>query len=119
MELEIKGKTYPLKASFRFLETIEKKSRIKKNDIDIDLGLVFCVTQMQDGDMRCLRDILLALNAGQNPILKESALEAWLEDECEDIDALVEEVLDFLSKANVCKKKLKAVLDLEAPEIAA
>lgn len=121
MELEIKGKIYPLKATFRFLEAIEKKTKIHRNDIDVDLGLIFSVSQMQEGDMRSLRDILIALNTGQSPRLQESLLESWLEEECEDPDELINEVLDFLSKANVCKKKMKNLLQTmeETPNLSA
>lgn len=108
MEITIKEKTYPLKASFAFLRKINKCYQTSKDGFDIDAGLIMTVTKMMEmGDMTALVDLIMALNTGQKPELKQSALEAYLEEDCEDIDSLIDEVVDFLSKANVCKKPMQ------------
>lgn len=108
MELVIAGKAYPLKASFSFLRKIEKAAVRNVNGESLDFGLANAIIQFQEaGDLRYLVDLLMALNTGLNPQLKKDELEKWLEEECEDPDALGDEVIDFLSKANVCKGRLK------------
>lgn len=108
MELTIKNVTYPLKASFGFLDTIEKKDRRSVSGETVDVGLASAITMMNEaGDMRCLADLLLALNTGMKPKLERAVLEEWLADECEDIEGLCAEVMDFLSRANVCRVRLK------------
>ncbi len=107
MELTIKDKTYPLKASFAFLRKIESKSVKESSGEKIDIGLANTVIQIRDaGDMRELVDLVLALNTGQSPKLEKGIVENYVE-ECEDIEGFVNEVLDFLFAANVCKLRLK------------
>lgn len=108
MEITIKNKTYPLKASFAFLKKIESMDRRTADGTEMDMGLVNAIVMARDtGDMRYLVDLIWALNAGQKPVLERSAVESYLEDECEDPEALLNEVIDFLSRANVCKLRLK------------
>lgn len=108
MEITIKNKTYPLKASFAFLKKIESMDRRTADGTEMDMGLVNAIVMAREtGDMRYLVDLIWALNAGQKPVLERSAVESYLEDECEDPEALLNEVIDFLSRANVCKLRLK------------
>lgn len=108
MEITIKNKTYHLKASFAFLKKIESMDRRTADGTEMDMGLVNAIVMARDtGDMRYLVDLIWALNAGQKPVLERSAVESYLEDECEDPEALLNEVIDFLSRANVCKLRLK------------
>ncbi|WP_283650860.1 tail assembly chaperone [Ileibacterium valens] len=109
MEITIKDKTYPLKASFAFLREMEiKNKRTVKGDETMDFGLADAIIQVREvGDLRYLVDLLAALNIGQKPRLEKSMIEAYLEDECEDIESLIDEVLNFLYKANVCRLRLK------------
>lgn len=109
MELIIRDKTYPLKANFAFLNAIEKTYTQKVDGgMLVDVGLAKAIAGMQEaGDIRCLVDILLALNSSQNPRLSKAELESWLEEDCEDVEALCAEVIGFLSRANVCRMRLK------------
>lgn len=78
----------------------------------MDMGLANAVIMVREtGDLRYLVDLICALNAGQKPVLERTAVEAYLEDDCEDPEALMDEVLDFLYKANVSRLRLKK-LDL-------
>lgn len=108
MEITINNKTYPLKASFAFLKKIETMDRRAAGDSEIDMGLANAIVMVRDtGDLRYLVDLIWALNAGQKPTLERTAVESYLEDECEDPEALLNEVISFLSKANVCRLRLK------------
>lgn len=108
MELTINGKTYPLKASFGFLRKIEKTATRDVNGESLDFGLANAIIQVRETcDLRYLVELITALNTGLTPKLEKTAVEAWLEDECEDPEALGEEIIDFLSRANVCRGRLR------------
>lgn len=112
LEYEIDGQIYAFKASFDFLHEVNKKVY---KDVDLDqkkqIGLVWNVANIIDGDIDALVDCLFALNIGQQPRITKAKLQKWLE-EYEDIDSLFNEVLDFLFNANVCKKALKELKKL-------
>ena len=77
-------------------------------DSEVDMGLANAIVMARDtGDLRYLVDLIWALNAGQKPALERTAVESYIEDDCEDPEALLNEVISFLSKANVCRLRLK------------
>lgn len=125
MEITINNKTYPLKASFAFLKKIETMDRRTAGDSEVDMGLANAIVMARDtGDLRYLVDLIWALNAGQKPALERTAVESYIEDDCEDPEALLNEVISFLSKANVCRLRLKkmgiiAVQTTETPSLSA
>ena len=56
--------------------------------------------------------MLFAANQGMNPRVTKQLLDSYIDDECEDIDALFEEVKDFLGKANATKKAVKNLQEM-------
>lgn len=116
MEIAVNGTLYPLKASIAFLNEIEK-TRIRAIDGEkIEMGLANAVISIRDmADVRVLADTLMALNIKQTPRLNKDELTQWLEEGEVDPEELGSEVVDFLSKANVCKGKLKKLGLLGAP----
>lgn len=118
MELTLNNKTYPLKASLAFLKEIEKTRVLKSGGMDMENGLVSAVLQLKEmADMRSLADLLMALNVNQTPRLSRSELEAWMEETDTDLEELGGEVIDFLSRANVCKAKLKKMQVIKEADI--
>lgn len=114
MELNINGTLYPLKASIAFLNEIEKTSIRVADGQKIEMGLASAVVGIRDmGDVRSLITTLMALNLKQNPRLNKDELTEWIEEGDADLEQLGSEVIDFLSKANVCKLKLKKLGLLE------
>lgn len=124
MEITINEKTYPLKASFAFLKKIEPSDIRESSGEKIEFGLPNALIQISEvGDVRYLVDLIVALNTGLTPRLERTVVEHYLEDECEDVEKLIDEVFDFLSRANVCKMRLKKLDVLrkqaESPELKA
>lgn len=111
MELVINDETYTFKAGFGFLHEINKTVAVDVDGVKKkkEIGLTYCVLNMLEGDVDALVECLLALNVGQKPRVQKSMLEAYIE-EVEDIDKLFDEVIDFLSKANVSKKVVATAL---------
>ena len=98
-----------------FLREIDKKvSAIVDGATGVkqDMGLRYAVAGVIDGDPKAVVDVLELANKGQTPRLTKAALDAFVEDENTDIDALFEDVKGFLSKANVTKKVTLELLEV-------
>lgn len=111
MEIEVNDETYQLVAGFGFLHEVNKRVTVDvpntKNKKEI--GLKFMVASIMDGDIDALVDCIFCMNADQTPRLKKADVERYLED-VEDIDKVFEDVINFLSQANACKKEVKSLM---------
>lgn len=111
MEIEVNGETYQLVAGFGFLHEVNKRVTVDvpntKNKKEI--GLKFMVASIMDGDIDALVDCIFCMNADQTPRLKKADIERYLED-VEDIDKVFEDVINFLSQANACKKEVRSLM---------
>lgn len=111
MEIEVNDETYQLVAGFGFLHEVNKRVTVDvpntKNKKEI--GLKFMVVSIMDGDIDALVDCIFCMNTDQTPRLKKADIERYLED-VEDIDKVFEDVINFLSQANACKKEVKSLM---------
>lgn len=118
-ELTINDTVYQFKFGLGFVREINKS---KSKPIDgmpnekQDVGLQFAVASLIDEDPVALVDILDIANKTENPRVTRKLLDAYIEDENTDIDALFKDVLDFLSRANATKKTTLAVLEMVEAE---
>lgn len=106
-EITINEAVYPLNFGMGFLREIDKRVSAPvdgMHGVKQDMGLRYAVASIIDGDPKAVVDVLELANKGQTPRLTKAALDAFVEDENTDIDALFEDVKGFLSKANVTKK---------------
>lgn len=117
MEIEVNGEIYQLVAGFGFLHEVNKKVTVdvpntgKKKEV----GLKFMVASIIDGDIDALADCILYMNIGQTPRLKKADVENYLED-VDDIDKVFEDVINFLSQANACKKEVRPLVSTQEAE---
>ena len=111
MEIEVNGETYQLVAGFVFLHEVNKRVTVDvpKTKNKKEVGLKFMVASIMDGDIDALVDCIFCMNIGQTPRLKKTDIERYLED-VEDIDKVFEDVINFLSQANACKKEVKSLM---------
>lgn len=113
LKLEINGTEYSFNAGFGFLKNINKThvSTAENGDKQND-GLAFKIIGIKfDNNIEDLRDVLLEMNAGQEPKISRSELEDYLENS-EDVDSLYDTVIDFLSTANCTKSTVKRALEI-------
>lgn len=113
-ELTIDGAVYQFHFGMGFMREINKKVGAPIQDLpDVkkNIGLQYMVAGVIDGDLEALVDILEVANKGQNPRITRAALDAYIDDESTDIDALFDEVLDFLKSANATKKTVAGLLE--------
>lgn len=107
MELIINDEVYNFCFGMGFLREIN--GRIKANvdglkGVDKNIGLQYMVAGLFDGDVEALIDVLDAANKGQNPRLTKKLLDAYIDNEVDDLDGLFNQVIDFLSETNATKK---------------
>ena len=118
-ELTISEKVYQFRFGMGFFREINKTAVRKNDGITMEQGFQMAVAKMMDGDLTGLVDVLDYGNKGQNPRLTRKAIEAYIDDECEDVDSLVRNVLDFLEQSNSTKKivqNLREVVERQADE---
>lgn len=118
-ELTISEKVYQFRFGMGFFREINKTAVRKNDGITMEQGFQMAVAKMMDGDLTGLVDVLDYGNKGQNPRLTRKAIEAYIDDECEDVDSLVRDVLDFLEQSNSTKKivqNLREVVERQADE---
>ena len=118
-ELTINETVYQFKFGLGFVREINQ--RIQKPidgmpDEKQNVGLQFAVASLIDEDPVALVDILDLANKTEKPRVTKTMLDAYIEDEDTDIEALFKEVLDFLSRANATKKTALAVLEMVEAE---
>ena len=119
MELTIKDKVYKFNFGMGFMREINKKvvSRVDGwQDVKKNVGLRYMVAGVIDGDIEALFDVLETANKGTEPRITKTVLDAYIDDENTDIDALFDETLGFLKKANATKKVTMGILEAIAEQ---
>ena len=111
MELEINGEVYAFKAGFAFIREAEPLKKQKQNGTEQNVGLNFILGSLYDGDVDVLLTTLDLMNKGQNPRISRAKLEAFIED-CDDIENLFKDILDFLQSANCTRTKARRFLQM-------
>lgn len=105
LELTINGKVYEFKFGMGFMREVNKyfqKPIDGIKDAKENVGLQMMVAGIYAKDAEYLVRVLDAANKGFSPRVTVALLDAYI-DECEDIDQLFEDVLDFLKTANATK----------------
>lgn len=106
-ELTINEKVYQFKFGMGFLReldpTVTKPVEGVKGK-EQHLGVQYAVAGIIDDDVVALCDVLVRANKGFEPRVTQKEIEAYIEDDSTDIDALFADVLGFLKNANVTKK---------------
>lgn len=113
-ELTICNEVYQFNFGMGFLRDINKKV-----DVPVDglpgvregVGLRYSVGMLLANDLETLVDVLFTANKGFKPRVTPEKLDAYIDDESTDVDALFAQVLDFLSKANATKKTVSELVE--------
>lgn len=118
-ELTIKGVVYQFNFGMGFLRRINKLLGTPVDgipDAKKNVGLRFKLAGLFDGDLEDLTEILLTANVGQTPRLSAENLDYYIDNECEDIDALFAEVIDFLKNVNATRKTMNELQEMADQE---
>ncbi len=114
LELTINGEVYSFHFGMGFMREINKKAGMPVDgikDVTKNIGLQYTVGCVLDGDVEALVDILDAANKSQSKRVTRALLDSYIDSEDTDIDALFDEVIDFLRRANATKKAVAQMID--------
>ncbi|MCI8632520.1 MAG: hypothetical protein HFE64_03425 [Lachnospiraceae bacterium] len=112
-EITINEVVYQFNFGMGFMREINKKVTTPIDglkDVKKNIGLQYLVASIIDGDLEALVEVLDCANKGQNPRVTRQLLDAYIDDESTDIDALFDQVLDFLKKTNATAKTVGDLL---------
>ena len=107
MELTINGEVYQFNFGMGFLREINKRVSVpvdKIPDVKRNIGLSYLISGVIDRDPEDLVSLLEAANKSLTPRVTRQLLDNYIDDPETDIDALFEQVIDFLKSANATKK---------------
>lgn len=114
LELTIKDTVYQFNFGMGFMREINKRIGTPVEglkDVKKNIGLQYMVAGIIDGDLEALSEVLLVANQGQNPRVTSKLIDEYIDSEDTDIDALFDQVLDFLKSANATKKTVATLLE--------
>ena len=112
-ELEMNGQVYQFNFGMGFLREINKTTTVPVKDIPgkvTNMGMQYAFAELLDGNVETLCDILYIANKSQSPRLTKATIDTYIDDEGTDIDALFDQVIDFLKNTNATKKEAQTVL---------
>ena len=115
-EIEMNGKMYAFNFGMGFLKAINARAteKVPNSNYTVNVGAKYLMAQVMSDDVQALCDVLMIANKGEDPRLTQKELEAYIEDEATDIEALFAQVVDFFGKTNATKmiyKELKELTD--------
>ena len=74
------------------------------------MGMQYAFAELLDGNVETLCDVLYIANKSQSPRLTKADIDTYIDDEGTNIDALFDQVIDFLKNTNATKKETQTVL---------
>ena len=113
-ELTMNEQVYQFNFGMGFMREINKKIGIPVDglpNVKKNIGLQYYVALVIDKDVEALVDILDTANKGMNPRITREVLDAYIDDPDTDIDALFDEVIDFLKQTNATKNVTMDLLE--------
>lgn len=114
MELTINGTVYQFKFGMGFLREANKTTKIPVREMPgttKEVGARYLIASVViDQEPDALVNLLDLANKGEDPRVTKALLDSYIDSEDVDIDALMEETKDFLSKANATKKAVKEIM---------
>lgn len=119
LELTIKGTVYMFNFGMGFVREINKKLSIPVEGAahaKQNVGLRNRIGNLLDSDIETLVEVLYTANMTEKPRVTCDMLDEYIDEECEDIDALFKEVMDFLKKTNATKKVALEIEGIYAKE---
>lgn len=113
-ELTMNEQVYQFNFGMGFMREINKKIGIPVDglpNVKKNIGLQYYVAMVIDKDVEALVDILNTANKGMNPRITRNVLDSYIDDPDTDIDALFDEVIDFLKQTNATKNVTMELLE--------
>lgn len=117
LNLTIKDKVYPFSFGVGFVRKISPRETEVVNGRKVEVGVQFAIAAAIDRDVLALVDVLLIANEmTDGEKVTKKLLDFYFDEECTDLDALCDEILDFFEHTNATKKAYKNVQELLAAQ---
>lgn len=110
LNLTINDKVYSFNFGIGFVRKINARNTQTVNGIKKDVGLQFAIAAVMDRELLEVIDILLVANeSADGEKVTKKQLDAYIDDESTDVNALCDEILDFFEHSNATKQTLANV----------
>lgn len=109
-QIEIKGKTYDLHFGIDFIREMDKRYTTSGNGVKFGMGVQAAVVYLQDLNPVVIADIILSATHTLKSIPSLADIEAWIEDQGENIEKVFDDFLTALKTAPMTKLKVEKTL---------
>lgn len=109
-QIEIKGKTYDLHFGIDFIREMDKRHEVSGNGVKFGMGVQAAVVYLQDLNPVVIADIILSATHTLKSIPSLADIEAWIEDQGENIEKVFDDFLTALKTAPMTKLKVEKTL---------
>lgn len=117
LNLTIKDKVYSFNFGIGFVRKVNARNTQTINGIKKDVGLQFAIAAVIDRDLLDVVELLqIANETAEGEKVTKKLLDAYIDDESTDVDALCAEILDFFEHSNAVKPTLVKVKELIAAQ---
>ena len=117
LNLTIKDKVYSFNFGVGFVRKISPRETEVVNGRKVEVGVQYAIAAAIDRDVLALVDVLLIANEmTDGEKVTKKLLDFYFDEECTDLDALCDEILDFFEHTNATKKAYKNVQELLAAQ---
>lgn len=117
LNLTIKDKVYSFNFGVGFVRKISPRETEVVNGRKVEVGVQYAIAAAIDRDVLALVDVLLIANEmTDGEKVTKKLLDFYFDEECTDLDALCDEILDFFEHTNATKKAFKNVQELLAAQ---
>lgn len=103
--LEINGKEYPLSFGIDFIREMDKRHQIDAQGFPLGAGLQSAVIYLVQENPVILEDIILSATHTLKSIPKKADIEAWIEEQGDNLEQVYADFLSALKTAPMTKKK--------------
>lgn len=110
-QIEIKGKTYDLHYGIDFIREMDKRYEISGNGVKFGMGIQSAVLYLKDYNPVIIADIILSATHTLKSIPSLKDIEAWIEEQADNIEQVFDDFFSALETAPLTKLKVKKVLE--------
>lgn len=109
-EIEINGKKYELHFGIDFIREMDKRHEVKGNGVRFGMGVQSAVIYLKDLNPVIIADIILSATHTLKSIPSLADIEAWIEDQGDNLEKVFDDFLSALKTAPLTKLKVSKVL---------
>lgn len=117
LNLTIKDKVYSFNFGVGFVRKISPREKAVVDGKNVDMGAHWAIAATIDRDVLALIEVLLIANEfADGEKVTRKLLDVYFDEECADLDALCDEILDFFERTNATKKAFRNVREMLAKQ---